>query len=81
MIPVTRPSWLSMTSSRRRVSSVSASGGSCLLSSSRWPATECSGVPTSCATSAMMRPETARRSAWLRRRPSSKSCSFSRCTS
>ena len=27
MIPVTRPSWLSMTSSRRRVSSVSASGG------------------------------------------------------
>ena len=65
-----------------RVSSVSSLGRELLaeeLEVARPPSA--AACPTSCATSAMIRPETARRSAWLRRRCSSKSCSFSRCTS
>ena len=68
MMSVTRVTCASITASRRTTSSVCARGGMSRRSSSRWPATECSGVPTSWATSAMMRPESASRSAWPSRR-------------
>ena len=78
MISRSRPSWLSITRRRRSIVSDTANGGRSSRSSSRWPITECNGVPISWATSATIRPESASRSAWLRSRCIAKSRSRAR---
>ncbi len=78
MISRTRLSWLSITRSRRSIVPDTVAAGRSSRSSSRCPMIECSGVPTSCATSATIRPESASRSAWLRSRCIAKSRSRAR---